>query len=168
MIRVDDIRRYDRLPPVEKLLTLLFAMVGKDRATLLRLDYESQSPRVRGWYAVAGELYELVPPPAHLWPDLVAICWRHTRLPPAHRRPWWRRLSRGVPFPSTPVTGVFPVAFAGVRIDFDVVFFRGPTGEHIWFQRQPTTDVAAAVGLFRALAARHGESGMIPIELPDQ
>ena len=163
MIRVGDLRRYDRLPPAEKLLTLVFAMVARDRATLLRLDYQTEGPQVGLWYVVAGALYGLVPPPAHLWPDLFAVCRRSTRFPPADRGPWWR-LSRHVPFPSTPTWGVFPVELADVRVDFDVVFFRGQTGEHIWFQRPPVAEMAAAADLFRMLADRHGESGLIPIE----
>jgi len=130
MIHVGDLRQYDRLPPVEKLLTLVFALVGRDRAAWVRLDYCPNPLDTQLWYCVDGELYAMVPPPGELWPDLFRILWRNTRLPAADRPPWWRR--RRIDFPARPVFGVLPVGYGDVVTEFDVLFFRGPTGEHAW------------------------------------
>ena len=149
MLHVGNPHRYDRLPPVEKLLTLVFAMVGKDRATLLRLDYEPDPPddRVRMWYCVGGRPWEMVPPPGHVWPNLVRILWRNARLPPADRPPWWRRRRR-VEFPAGPVFGVLPVRYGAAVVDFDILFFRGRSGQHVWMERPAPADVTAAAADF--------------------
>jgi hypothetical protein len=144
MIRVGDPRRYDRLAPVEKLLTLVFALVGRDRATWLRLDYEPGPPddRVRMWYCVDAQPWEMVPPPGELWPDLVRVLWRSTRLSPADRPPWWRR-ARRIGFPARPVFGVLPVRYGDAVVEFDALFFRGRAGQHVWVERPRPADVAA-------------------------
>src|SRR5438477_11192866 len=105
MIRVGDLRTYESLPPVRKLLTLVFAMVGKDRASELRLDYRPDPPAVRMWYCVAGVPYEMVPPPGHLWPELFRVFWRETHFDPADRPRWWQRLGRRPRFPENPAAG---------------------------------------------------------------
>src|SRR5436305_11160459 len=105
MIHVGNPRRYDRLPPVVKLLTLVFALVGRDRAAWLRLDHQPQSPNVYMWYCVGGLPYEMVPPPGELWANIFHFLWRNTRLTPADRLPWWRRWRRRIDFPGQPVFG---------------------------------------------------------------
>jgi hypothetical protein len=142
MIRVGDPRRYDRLPPVEKLLTLVFALVGRDRATWVRLDYRPQSPNVYLWYCVDDRPYEMVPPPGELWPGIFHFLWRNTRLAPADRPPWWRRWRR-IDFPARPVFGVLPVRYGELVTDFDMLFFRGRSGEHVWMERHHSADVSA-------------------------
>src|SRR5262249_37365873 len=71
MFQVGNPRRYGRLPPVQKLVALVFAMVGKDRATWLRFDHYPTDDYTRMWSFPGGEVLEMVPPPAHLWPDLL-------------------------------------------------------------------------------------------------
>jgi hypothetical protein len=141
MIQVGDPRRYDRLPPVEKLLTLVFALVGRDRAAWLRFDHHPLSPNTYMWYCVGGQPYEMVPPPGELWPDQFHFLWRNTRLSTVNRVPWWRRRRR-IDFPARPVFGVLPVRYGDVVTDFDVLFFRGPTGEHVWIEAPRTFDPA--------------------------
>lgn len=158
MIHVGDPRRYDRLPPVEKLLTLVFALVGRDRAAWLRLDYQPASPSVCMWYCADGVPYEMVPPPEELWPDLFHILWRNTRLPPGGRGPWWRR-SRRIDFPDRPVFGVLPVRYGDVVVDFDILFFRGRTGEHVWIELRSAADVVThSADFLRRRLYRPGES----------
>ena len=141
MIHVGEPRRYDRLPPGEKLLTLVFALVGRDRAAWLRLDYHADPPDTQLWYCADGQPYEMVPPPGEVWPDLFRILWRDTRLPPADRLPWWRRGRRRIDFPDRPVFGVLPVRYGDVVVDFDILFFRGRAGEHVWMERPRPADV---------------------------
>jgi hypothetical protein len=142
MIHVGDPRRYDRLPPVEKLLTLVFALAGRDRAAWLRLDHQPAAQDALMWYCVDGVPYEMVPPPGELWPDLFHFLWRNTQLPPSCRAPWWRRRRR-IEFPDRPVFGVLPVRYGDTVVEFDALFFRGRTGEHVWIERQSPSDVVA-------------------------
>jgi hypothetical protein len=159
MLHVDNPRRYNRLPPVEKLLTLVFALVGKDRATWLRLDFRRDSPGVLMWYCVDGQPFEMVPPPTHLWPELVRIFWRSARLSRADRGPWWRRWRR-IGFPASPVFGILPVRYGSAVAEFDILFFRGPGGEHIWMERQCKADLSdVSADFLRQRHRRPGESG---------
>lgn len=134
MIHVGDPRGYDRVPPVEKLLTMVFALVASDRATWLRLDYHPDPPDARMWYCVPPTVHEMVPPPDHLWPDLFRTLLSHARLARADRPGWWQRFRRGVSFPDRPVFGVLPARFGDAVHEFDILFYRGPTGEHIWVE----------------------------------
>ncbi|HKB01826.1 MAG TPA: hypothetical protein VKD90_06380 [Gemmataceae bacterium] len=145
---MDDVRHYDRLPMTRKLLTLLFAMVGKDDATELWFDYYPEPPQLRTFYRVGGQLHELVPPPAHIWPELLSILLREARLEPRLRRSW-REWIRGVTaFPQIPAGGTLAVRFDGAPIDFGVLFFRGRSGEHIWVEKTTPVSVKAAAERF--------------------
>ena len=158
MIHVGDPRRYDRLAPVDKLLTLVFALVGRDRAAWLRFDHYPEPPAVQLWYCVDGVPYEMVPPPAELWPELVRILWRNARLAPPDRRPWWRRW-RQIDFPDRPVFGVLPVRYGDTVVEFDALFFRGRAGEHVCVERPRLADVTAvSADLLRRRLYRPGES----------
>jgi hypothetical protein len=141
MLHVGNPRGYPRLPPIEKLLTLVFALVGRDRATSLRLDNHPGPLGIQMWYWLDG-YYEMVPPPPELWPELVRILWRNARLSPTDRGPWWRRWRR-IEFPAGPVFGVLPVSYGGAVAEFDILFFRGPSGEHIWMERRDADDLSA-------------------------
>lgn len=131
MITVGDSWRYDRLLRVEKLVTLVFALVGRDRASWLRFDRHPDPADVQLWYCVDSVPYEMVPPPGELWPDLFGHLWRNTRLCPPDRPPWWQRWARRVEFPDHPVFGVLPVRYGPRVVEFEVLFFRGRAGEHI-------------------------------------
>lgn len=122
----------------EKLLPLVFAVCARDRASWLRLDHRPGSPGVRMSYCVPPAVHEMVPPPEHLWRDLVRTFLRHARLPKAGRPTWWQRVRGSVPFPAGPVFGVLPVQFGEVVHELDILFFRGPTGEHIWVEARQT------------------------------
>jgi type IV pilus assembly protein PilB len=141
MIHVGDPRHYESLPPVGKLIALVFAMVGKDRATELRFDHHKDPAECRMWYRVEGAMYEMVPPPTHIWPDLFGRLWSATRLDPADRPPWWRRLRRPA-FPETPARGTLTVRFGNVPVEFDILFFRGRAGEHIQLHLTRPLDVS--------------------------
>ena len=157
MIHVGDTWRYDWLPPVEKLLTLVFALAGKDRATWLRLDFQPTSPSVYMWCCVDGVPYEMVPPPGELWPEVFHVLWRNTRLSPPDRPAWWRRRRR-IECPGLPVFGVLPVRYGDSVVDFDILFFRGRTGEHVWIERQtPAEVVAVSTDFLRRRLRRPGE-----------
>jgi hypothetical protein len=158
MIHVGDPQRYDRLPPVEKLLTLVFALVGRDRAVWLRLDFRPATPSVCMWYCADGVPYEMVPPPGELWPEMFHVLWRDTRLSPPDRPAWWRRRRR-LECPGLPVFGVLPVRYGNLVVDFDILFFRGRTGEHVWIERQSPADVVtSSTDLLRRRLYRPGES----------
>jgi hypothetical protein len=148
MITIGDSRAYERLPPVRKLLALVFAMVAKDRATELRFDFRPEPPDARMWYCVASVPYEMVPPPAHLWPEVFRILWRETRLNSPDRPRWWRRLGRRPTFPVNPASGNLTVHFGNVPMNFEILFFRGPTGEHIQLQKTSPLDVSPSVTEF--------------------
>ncbi|HJZ93922.1 MAG TPA: hypothetical protein VKE40_23815, partial [Gemmataceae bacterium] len=60
MICVDDGRHFDTLPPTRKLLTLIFALVGKDEATELWFDHYPGDRQLRMFYRVGGQLFEMV------------------------------------------------------------------------------------------------------------
>src|SRR5688572_24684695 len=101
MIAVSQLSRYDTLPPAEKLLTLVFALVGKDKADQLVFDHSLVEPSVRMCCRVDGKLWEMVPPPVHVWPAIVRCLRRNSRLIP-------RRLSnlfRRGRFPDFPAGG---------------------------------------------------------------
>jgi len=158
MIHVGDPRRYDRLPPVEKLLTLVFALVGLDRATWLRLDFQSQSPDARMWYCVDGVPFEMVPPPSELWPELLQFLWQNTRLLAVDHVPWWRRRRRTV-FRDRPVFGVLQVRYGDAVTNFDILFFRGRTGEHVWMERpRPAHVVTVSTDFLRRRLYRPGDT----------
>lgn len=161
MIYVDDVRHYDTLPPTRKLLTLVFAMVGKDDATELWFDHYPEDRQLRMFYRVSGQLYELVPPPAHIWPEVLAVLLRDARLEP-HPRRSWREWVRGVTaFPQTPTGGTLPVHFGGVPIDFGILFFRGRTGEHIWVEKTTPVPIKAAAEQFlHEKRRKHGSDSL--------
>ena len=56
MIRIDDVRRYDRASPTEKLLALVFAMAAKEKASELRFDFRQDHPVIRVLYWVEDYL----------------------------------------------------------------------------------------------------------------
>lgn len=154
MIRIGDPPAYERLPPVRKLLTLVFAMVGKDRATELQFDYHPDPPNARTWYCVAGVPYEMVPPPSHVWPEVFRLLWRETRFDSPDRPSWWQRLGRRSTFPENPATGRLTVHFGNVPMDFDILFFRGRSGEHILLQPTSVLDVTDGVTEFLSRCVR--------------
>jgi hypothetical protein len=162
MIRLDDVWPSERLPPVRKLLALVFAMVGKDRARELRFDYHAGPPEARMWYCVTGVAHEMVPPPAILWPEVFWVFWRETRFGPSDRPRWWQRRRRWPSFPDRPVAGTLTVQFGNVPLDFDILFFRGPTGEHIQLQKTSPLDVSQSVTelLSRCVKEQAGPDGM--------
>jgi hypothetical protein len=145
---VDTVRHYDRLAPTPKLLTLVFAMVGKEEATELWFDHYPEDRQLRMFYRVGGQLFEMVPPPAHIWPELFSVLLRNARLEPRPRRSW-REWIRGVTaFPQSPTGGTLPVRFGGVPVDFGILFFRGRTGEHIWVEKTTPVPIKAAAERF--------------------
>jgi len=163
MIHVGDLRQYESLPPAGKLLNLVFAMVGKDGATELRFGYHSDPPQARMWYVVAGAVYELVPPPAHLWPDLFGLLWRQTRLRRSDRPGWWHRLHRGLAFPETPTRGTLTIGFGAVPVVFDILFYRGVSRQYIELTRIGRLDVSPIATDFmtRCLTKHSGPDGMM-------
>ena len=165
MICIGDSRAYERLPPVRKLLTLAFAMVGKDRATELRFDFRPDPPDARMWYCVAGVPYEMVPPPAHIWPDLFRILWRETRFDSPDRPLWWRRFGRRPTFPVNPASGRLTVHFGNVQKNFNILFFRGRAGEHILLQTTSIFDVTdgASELISRHMRRHEGPDEMIEL-----
>ena len=161
MIHVGNPRRYRRLPPVERLVSLVFAIFGKDGARELRLDYEPSQRLIRMWYVVEGVPYEMVPPPGELWPDLLQVFWRATRFEPTNRPPWWAWFRKHARFPDVPVFGMLPVRFGSTTVEFDILYFRGPTGEHIVAELNNPSDVASlAAGFLRQTLRPDGTSGL--------
>ena len=167
MIQVSDLRHYGSLPPAEKLLVLVFAMVAKDRATTWRLDYRPDLPDARMWYSVAGVPYEMVPPPAHVWPDLFRVLWRHTRREPPARWDWLARWRPPRSFPAMPVGGVLPVRYHGVVVPFDILFYRGRTGEHVLVEKPTPPDLGPAGDWFFTNWARTRGNDMV-VEFSDE
>ena len=158
MIAVSQLPRYDTLPPAEKLLTLVFALVGKDKADQLVFDHSLVEPDVRMSYRVDGKLWEMVPPPAHVWPTIVRCLRRNSRLIP-------RRLSnlfRRGRFPDFPAGGTLPVRYGEVTCKFDILFFRGRTAQHIWVEKLDAFDVSQVSAEF---LRRHVRAA--PDESPD-
>jgi hypothetical protein len=165
MIRVGNLRTYERLPPVRKVLTLVFALVGKDRAAELRFDYRPDPPDARMSYCVAGVPQEMVPPPSHLWPEVFRVLWRETCFDSPDRPSWWQRLGRRPTFPVNPAAGSLTVHFGNVPMDFDILFFRGRTGQHILLQPTGVPDVSECVTEFfsRCIRKRDEQDGMIEL-----
>jgi hypothetical protein len=156
MIDVGQIPRYETLPPAEKLLTLVFALVGKDKADQLVLDHSLIEPAVRMSYRVDGKLWELVPPPVHVWPAIVRCLKRNSRLIP-------RRLSnlfrRGA-FPDFPAGGTLPVRYGDETCKFDILFFRGRTAQHIWVEKLDAFDVSQISAEFMRRRMHVGRNGL--------
>jgi hypothetical protein len=148
MIRIDDVRRYDRASASEKLLALVFAIAAKDKAGELRFDYRQQPPSIRSWYWVDDEMFEMVPPPTHIWPELVRIVLKNRKPASEEGRTWWGLFRRGHAFPDFPLAGTLPVRFGTTTIEFDVLLFRGRTGEHIWIEMDPDADVSPIAAEF--------------------
>ncbi|MBO0698276.1 MAG: hypothetical protein J2P46_07785 [Zavarzinella sp.] len=167
MICVDDPRHCYALPPTGQLLTMVFAMAGKDRATMLRFDYQPEPAAIEMWYAVDGQLYQLVPPPAEIWSELVRTLWKDTRPAPDWRPPWWRRFRRRAPFPESPTAGTLPVRFGGVAIDFDILFFRGRSGEHIWVTKTTPLDLIHPADWFWHQCRAEKGDDQILVEFPN-
>ena len=154
MICIGDSRAYERLPPVQKLLTLVFAMVGRDRATELRFDFRPDPPDARMWYCVTGIPYEMVPPPAQLWPEVFKILWRETRFDSPGQPRWWQRLGRRPTFPECPAAGTMTVQFGNIPMNFDNLFFRGRIGEHVQLRNTSQVDVSQAMTEFLSRALK--------------
>jgi hypothetical protein len=165
MICVDDLRHYESLPSAGKLLTLVFAMAGKDGATELRFGYHPDPPQVRMWYVIAGVPYELVPPPGEIWPELFRLLWSETRFHPSDRLPWWQRLWRAPALPETPAGGTLRVRFGNLPVDFDALFFRGPVRQYIELTRTGRLDVSDVSTEFLAqcMAKHAGPDGMMEL-----
>ena len=110
-------------------------------------------------YWVKDELLEMVPPPAEIWPEVIRILGKDTQPATASRRSWLAGLRREPPFPPFPVGGKLPVQFGKATVEFDILFFRGRTGEHIWVEQSSRADVsAAAAEFFRVWNARRHDS----------
>jgi hypothetical protein len=142
MIRIDDVRRFDRASPTEKLLALVFAIAAKDRASEVRFDYRQHPSELRLWYWVEDRLVETVRPPTHIWPGLVRIILKNRNPASEEGRTWWGLFRRGHAFPDFPLAGSLPVRFGNTTVEFDVLLFRGRTGEHIWLEKEPDPDVS--------------------------
>lgn len=147
MIQVD-LKHYEKSASTEKLLTLVFAIVGRDKASELRFDYRTDEPSIRALYWVGDELAELVPPPAHLWPEIVQILLKDTEPGAGQKKPKATGVRRKLPFPDFPFAGKLPVQFAGKEIPFDILFFRGRTGEHIWVESDSKFDASQPAAEF--------------------
>ena len=141
MIRLDSIRYYRSRPPVEKLLTMVFGMIGADRADWIRFDFRPQPRAVWMWFLAQGTYYQMVSPPAGIWPDLVRTLWQNTRFSSAPRRRWWDRWRADVPFPELPAWGAVPIHFQSGTVPLDILFFRGLTCEHIWIDMPRSVDL---------------------------
>jgi hypothetical protein len=100
------------------------------------------------WFSAAGVPWEMVPPPGHLWPELFRLLWRETRFDPPNRTHWWQRRARRPAFPECPAAGTLTVRFANIPVEFDIIFFRGPTGEHILLRKVSAVNVSPAVADF--------------------
>ncbi|HJZ89727.1 MAG TPA: hypothetical protein VKE40_02570, partial [Gemmataceae bacterium] len=135
-------------PPTRKLLTLIFALVGKDEATELWFDHYPGDRQLRMFYRVGGQLFEMVPPPAHIWPELLSALLRDARLEPRPRRSLREWIGGLSSFPQSPTGGTLPVRFGGVSIEFGILFFRGRSGEHIWVEKTTPVSLKSAVEQF--------------------
>jgi hypothetical protein len=142
MIRIDDVRRFDRASATEKLLTLVFALAAKDKASELRFDFRPNHPDIRLLYWVEEQLFEMVPPPAHIWPELVRIILKNRKRAAEEGRTWWGLFRRGHAFPDFPLAGTLPVRFGNQLVELDVLLFRGRAGEHIWLEMDSKSDVS--------------------------
>lgn len=76
--------------PVRKLLVMVLLMSIRDRASTIRFCL--QADRIDTTYQIDGEWYELVPPPAHIWPDLVADVRSVARLIRPDRGGWFYQI----------------------------------------------------------------------------
>jgi hypothetical protein len=148
MIRVDDFKHYEKGTPTEKLLTLVFAFVGRDKASELRFDYRPDDPSLRLWYWVGSELSEIAPPPAHIWSEVLGILLKDAEPSAGQIRPKAKGLRKKLAFPTFPFAGKLSVRFGKKTVAFDILFFRGRTGEHIWIERDSKLDVSAAANEF--------------------
>ncbi len=135
MIRVSDLKNYDQELAAEELLTIVFAIIAHEKASELRFDYRPESNELRLWYWVRDELCEMVPPPPSTWPGLVRFLLKETK-PATHQL---HSKSKGIgskqTFPDFPLAGVLPVRIGRKVSNFDILFFRGRTGEHIWIEK---------------------------------
>lgn len=142
MIRVD-LKQYEKASPTDRLLTLVLAIAGRDKASEIRFDYRKDLLALRVWYWVRDELLELAPPPAWAWSALLQILLKETKTSVAKKRPSLNGMRRRPSFPNFPLAGKLRVRFGEQTIEFDVLFFRGRTGEHIWIERESNVDVSA-------------------------
>jgi hypothetical protein len=117
-------------------------MAAKEKASELRFDFRQDHPVLRLLYWVEDQLFEMVPPPAHIWPELVRIMLKNRKPPSEEGRTWWGLFRRGHAFPDFPLAGTLPVRFGNTNVEFDVLLFRGRTGEHIWLEKEQDPDVS--------------------------
>jgi hypothetical protein len=148
MIRVDDVKSYQKASPTQKLLTLVLAIFGKDKGNELRFDHRLKPRELRLFYWVRDELFEMVPPPTHIWPELFRILLKESKPAAGQKRPKSGGLRAKPTFPDFPYAGTLEVRYGGKPVTFDILFFRGRSGEHIWIEKNTPVDVSAAAADF--------------------
>jgi hypothetical protein len=90
--------------------------------------------------------------------------WRQTRFHPADRPPWWQRLRRPA-FPTAPAGGTLTVHFGNVPVVFDILFYRGRSGDHIQLRRTRPPDVSRPASEFMARVLEQHSSSDGTIDL---
>lgn len=148
MLRIENVAKFNKLAPSEKVLTLVLAITARDNASELRFDFRADPPSFRLWYWVRDELLELVPPPASVWPEIYEILLSHTKPATGQVAPKATKGKLHPPFPSFPFAGKLPVTYGKKTIEFDILFFRGRTGEHIWVELPSGVDASEAAAEF--------------------
>jgi hypothetical protein len=85
--------------PVRRLLVLVLLMAIRDRANQVRFCLHPDQMSL--WYRVDGTWHELVPPPAAIWPGLVAEVRRLGRFAsPEVGTGWWSAIRRAFARPA--------------------------------------------------------------------
>jgi hypothetical protein len=78
--------------PIRRLLILVLLMAMRDKADQIRFNYAPDLLSL--WYRVDGTWYELVPPPAMIWPGIVAEFRQMSRLVSPELGTGWRSAVR--------------------------------------------------------------------------
>ena len=143
-------------PPTEKLITLVFALVGKDKADQVEFDNSLVKPAYEcatawtgssaNWFAAGSCLArDRAIFAAEFATDSAAII----ELVPGRGR-----------FPDFPAGGTLPVRYGDITCKFDILFFRGRTAQHIWVEKLDAVDVSQISAEFLRRHVRASPDGL--------
>jgi hypothetical protein len=129
MLTYRDRDQFSAEPAVRKLLHMIFLMTIRDGSR--QIAFQDSQDGIRLHCLAGSDWHEFVPPPQHLWPQLVNEVRRHSRLirPPRglveRLRSWFQKCT------SVPEVGWLVYQFDNYRLEIAVILNPHPSCEEI-------------------------------------
>lgn len=150
--------------PIRRFLILVLLMAVRDKADQIRFRHTPDLLSL--WYRVDGQWYELVPPPRHVCPDLLAEVRRISRLVAPEIGTGWRGWLRGRFARSEGLAaGWFTFRFRGRDLLYTVRLDPDPNrGEIVLDSVGPVPDPDVAAAGLREMLPRDADGPFVEFE----